>query len=240
MSGYKSFAAGERLFAADVNDFLMEQAVMTFADATARAAALSGVLREGILTYNEDTAQLEVYDGSAFVVAAPPSKAFNARAIITATNTSWPVPSLANPIVKVTVVGAGGGGGGGHRDTGSAGNGGNGGTTTFGVGAAFAVTASGGVGGSRGAATFTTPAQGGGLRSANGGMGGNVDDAAAARARGGTGYGGVINVAYVDLTGVSTVNVAIGAGGSGGTPLGIAVAGASGGRGEVIVEYKAA
>jgi hypothetical protein len=49
----------------------MEQSVMTFADATARASALSGVLREGILTYNEDTAQLEVYDGSAFVVAAP-------------------------------------------------------------------------------------------------------------------------------------------------------------------------
>ena len=71
MSGYKSFAAGERLFAADVNDFLMEQSVMTFADATARAAALADVLREGILTYNEDTAQLEVYDGSAFVVAAP-------------------------------------------------------------------------------------------------------------------------------------------------------------------------
>jgi hypothetical protein len=67
MSGYKSFAAGERLFAADVNDFLMEQAVMTFADDAARASALSGVLREGILTYNEDTNALERYDGSAFV-----------------------------------------------------------------------------------------------------------------------------------------------------------------------------
>jgi hypothetical protein len=70
MSGYKSFAAGERLFAADVNDFLMNQSVMTFADATERAAALSGVLREGILTYNLDTAALEIYDGSAFVSAA--------------------------------------------------------------------------------------------------------------------------------------------------------------------------
>jgi len=70
MSGYKSFAAGERLFAADVNDFLMEQAVMTFADDAARATALAGVLREGILTYNEDTAQLEVYDGTAFVPAS--------------------------------------------------------------------------------------------------------------------------------------------------------------------------
>jgi hypothetical protein len=71
VAGYREFQTGEVLTAANVNDFLMEQSVMTFADATARAAALSGVLREGILTYNEDTAQLEVYDGSAFVVAAP-------------------------------------------------------------------------------------------------------------------------------------------------------------------------
>jgi hypothetical protein len=71
MAGFREFQTGEVLTAANVNDFLMEQAVMTFADATARTAALSGVLREGILTYNEDTAQLEVYDGSAFVVAAP-------------------------------------------------------------------------------------------------------------------------------------------------------------------------
>ena len=71
MAGYREFLTGEVLTAANVNDFLMEQSVMTFADATARASALSGVLREGILTYNEDTAQLEVYDGSAFVVAAP-------------------------------------------------------------------------------------------------------------------------------------------------------------------------
>jgi hypothetical protein len=71
VAGYREFQTGEVLTAANVNDFLMEQAVMTFADATARAAALADVLREGILTYNEDTAQLEVYDGSAFVVAAP-------------------------------------------------------------------------------------------------------------------------------------------------------------------------
>jgi hypothetical protein len=71
VAGYLEFTTGQVLTAAQVNDFLMEQAVMTFADAAARTAALSGVLREGILTYNEDTAQLEVYDGSAFVPAAP-------------------------------------------------------------------------------------------------------------------------------------------------------------------------
>jgi hypothetical protein len=71
VAGYREFQTGEVLTAANVNNFLMEQAVLTFPDAAARAAALADVLREGILTYNEDTAQLEVYDGSAFVVAAP-------------------------------------------------------------------------------------------------------------------------------------------------------------------------
>ena len=71
MAGYLEFTTGQVLTAAQVNTFLMEQAVMTFADATARTAALAGVLREGILTYNEDTAQLEIYDGTAFVAAAP-------------------------------------------------------------------------------------------------------------------------------------------------------------------------
>jgi hypothetical protein len=67
VAGYLEFTTGQVLTAAQVNDFLMEQAVMTFADATARTAALSGVLREGILTYNLDTNALERYDGSAFV-----------------------------------------------------------------------------------------------------------------------------------------------------------------------------
>jgi hypothetical protein len=71
MAGFRTFATGEVLTAANVNDFLMEQSVMTFADATARTTALADVLREGLLTYNEDTAQLEIYDGSAWVLAAP-------------------------------------------------------------------------------------------------------------------------------------------------------------------------
>ena len=71
MSGYKTFQAGERLFASDVNQFLMEQSVMRFADATARTTALASVLAEGMLTYNEATGALERYDGTAWVPAAP-------------------------------------------------------------------------------------------------------------------------------------------------------------------------
>jgi hypothetical protein len=54
---------------------------------------------------------------------------------------------------------------------------------------------------------------------------------------GATGNGGVITVGYLNLTGISTVNVTIGAGGAGGGNLGF---GATGGRGEVILEYVAA
>jgi hypothetical protein len=67
VAGYREFQTGEVLTAANVNDFLMNQSVMVFADATARTAALSDVLTEGILTYNLDTNALERYDGSAFV-----------------------------------------------------------------------------------------------------------------------------------------------------------------------------
>jgi len=71
VAGYREFVTGEVLTAANVNQFLMEQTVMTFADATARDTALSGVLREGLIVYNLDDGALERYDGSAWVPAAP-------------------------------------------------------------------------------------------------------------------------------------------------------------------------
>jgi hypothetical protein len=71
VAGYRDFQTGEVLTAANVNDFLMEQAVMTFADDAARTTALTDVLREGLLTYNLDTNRLEVYDGSGWVEPAP-------------------------------------------------------------------------------------------------------------------------------------------------------------------------
>lgn len=66
-SGFKDWAAGDVLTAADVDGYLMRQTVMTFADASARDTALSGVLDEGMVTYLEDTNALTVYNGSAWV-----------------------------------------------------------------------------------------------------------------------------------------------------------------------------
>ena len=71
MAGFRTFATGEVLTAANVNNFLMKQSVMVFEDADARTAALGAETVEGMLTYNKDTDQLEVFDGTNFVVAAP-------------------------------------------------------------------------------------------------------------------------------------------------------------------------
>ena len=81
MAGYREFQTGEVLTAANVNSFLMEQATMTFADAAARDAALAGVLREGLLTYNLDEGRLEVYDGTDWVEPAPPAPPQNLVAV---------------------------------------------------------------------------------------------------------------------------------------------------------------
>jgi hypothetical protein len=61
----KTFTAGEVLAAADVNTFLMDQSVMTFADSAARGSAI-GTATEGMVTYLEDTDGLELWNGTAW------------------------------------------------------------------------------------------------------------------------------------------------------------------------------
>ena len=64
--GRKVFTAGEVLAAADVNGFLADQVVMVFANAAARTAAISSPAA-GMMTFLVDVAQVNVYDGSAWV-----------------------------------------------------------------------------------------------------------------------------------------------------------------------------
>jgi hypothetical protein len=66
-AGYKLFATGDVLTAAQVNTYLMQQTVMVFASSAARTSALSGVVAEGMVSYLQDTNATEVYDGSAWV-----------------------------------------------------------------------------------------------------------------------------------------------------------------------------
>ena len=69
-AGYKLFATGDVLTAAQVNTYLMQQTVMVFASSTARTTALTGVVAEGMVSYLLDTNATEVYDGSAWVSIA--------------------------------------------------------------------------------------------------------------------------------------------------------------------------
>jgi len=64
-NGFKTFAVGEVLTAADVNDYLMEQSISIFADSTARDAQITSPV-EGMFCYLADTNTLQYYDGSAW------------------------------------------------------------------------------------------------------------------------------------------------------------------------------
>jgi hypothetical protein len=63
--GFKTFATGDVLTAADTNGYLM-QGIWTFANATARDAAVTSP-QEGNTCYLKDTDVIQVYSGSAWV-----------------------------------------------------------------------------------------------------------------------------------------------------------------------------
>ena len=70
-AGNKLFTSGSILTANEVNTYLMDQAVMRFADEATRTAAFGGAgeptLAEGMMSYLMDTDSVQVYDGSAWV-----------------------------------------------------------------------------------------------------------------------------------------------------------------------------
>jgi hypothetical protein len=61
----KVFTAGEVLAAADVNSFLMDQTVMSFAGTAARGSAIPSPV-EGMTTYLEDSDTLQIFDGTTY------------------------------------------------------------------------------------------------------------------------------------------------------------------------------
>jgi len=209
-SGFKDFAPGDILTAADVDGYLMRQTVMTFADASARDTALSGVLDEGMVAYLEDSDYFTVYDGSAWQVFSntPAYELVTFTSSGTFTKASYPWGKS----VRVRVVG-GGGGSGGCEATGageiSIGAGGGGGgyaeerlamsalsaSETVTIGAGGAGGAAGLNNGSTGGATvfgsFLTGSGGGG---GGGGAAATPDDAVSNPGGGGAASGGDINV----------------------------------------------
>jgi len=133
-AGFRTFVAGEVLTAAQVNTYLMEQAVMTFADSAARDAAITSPT-EGMVCYLADTNYVQIYDGSAWndvLTAAGVASTRQERVEYTAAGVDTFVKASYSwaKYATITVVGGGGAGGGNTSTTageGSVGAGGGGG-----------------------------------------------------------------------------------------------------------------
>ena len=84
---YLDFQVNQVLTAAQVNTFLMNQAVMRFADSAARSSALGTAVAEGMVSYLDDTNAVEVYNGTSWggLVSDPAISSSTATAYTIAT-----------------------------------------------------------------------------------------------------------------------------------------------------------
>jgi tryptophan synthase alpha subunit len=102
----KTFTAGDVLSAADVNTYLMNQAVMTFADSTARGLAIATAI-EGMVSYLEDSNKYQYYTGSAWADLVPipviENTTINAAYTAIATNAGGFIYSTASSNVTVNI-----------------------------------------------------------------------------------------------------------------------------------------
>jgi hypothetical protein len=71
MAGWFDFVNGQTLPASRVQDYLMDQTVMVFANASARTSALPSPTA-GMVTYLIDTGNLWFYTGSTWSLVSPP------------------------------------------------------------------------------------------------------------------------------------------------------------------------
>jgi hypothetical protein len=76
--GFRTFVDLDILTAAQVNGFLMSQAVMVFDDATDRNTQLGVAVSEGMVSYRKDGDVLEVYNGTAWIGLDDPDAIQNA------------------------------------------------------------------------------------------------------------------------------------------------------------------
>jgi hypothetical protein len=64
--GWRSFADGQVLTGAQVQQFLQDQAVMVFGSSAARSSALGTVVSAGMVSYRTDASVVESYRGTAW------------------------------------------------------------------------------------------------------------------------------------------------------------------------------
>jgi len=105
--GFKDFTVGEVLTSADVDGYLMQQAVMRFADSGARGSALGTAagtavpLAEGMVSYLDDANRLEAYDGTGWV---PVGSLLQVVTATDATNRSTSSATLTDASLSVSVT----------------------------------------------------------------------------------------------------------------------------------------
>ncbi len=89
----KTFLVNEVLTAGDVNTFLMNQAVQTYAGTAARSTALGTAGVEGQITYLEDTNRLELAIGTATF------RGLNGRTVTASTGATITISSSDNNVL---------------------------------------------------------------------------------------------------------------------------------------------
>jgi hypothetical protein len=100
----KTFTAGEVLSAADVNTYLMNQSVMTFAGTAARGSAI-GTAVEGMVSYLEDSNAFQFWNGTAWqaLVAAPTNATVTTAYTATVANAGGFIYSTSSSAITVTI-----------------------------------------------------------------------------------------------------------------------------------------
>ena len=105
--GYKEFATGDVLTAADANGYLASQVVMVFASAAARTSAIASP-QEGMISYLKDTNSTEYYSGStwAAVGGGGGGKVLQVVSVVnsTAITSSSSYPSFANSGITLSIT----------------------------------------------------------------------------------------------------------------------------------------
>jgi hypothetical protein len=100
--GFKTFATGDVLTAADTNGYLM-QGVWVFADAAARDAAVTSP-QEGNMCYLKDTNAVQFYSGSAWTAVGAASKVVQVVSGTTTTAVASSSSTFADTGITATIT----------------------------------------------------------------------------------------------------------------------------------------
>lgn len=110
--GRRTFAPGEVLTASNVMNYLQDQVVMNFAGTAARGSAIGTAIQEGMVTYQNDSNTMTVYDGSAWknVFPADASDIASGSLAIARGGTGFTTGAGLIPVIPTSVnVGSGSG-----------------------------------------------------------------------------------------------------------------------------------